>query len=213
MLTINEIFYSIQGESTYAGKPCVFVRLTGCDLRCTWCDTTYSFHEGRKMSVDDVMEEVGRYGSPLVEVTGGEPLLQPDVYPLMDRLLEDGRTVLLETGGQVDVSRVPGAVVKVMDVKCPGSGESEKNEWTNIDRLGQRDQVKFVIKDRTDYEYAREIVTRHALERRCAAVLLSPVHGVMHPKSLSEWILEDRLPVRLQLQIHKHIWGAEVRGV
>ena len=123
MLTINEIFYSIQGESTYAGRPCVFVRLTGCDLRCTWCDTTYSFHEGRKMSVDDVMEEVGRYGSPLVEVTGGEPLLQPDVYPLMERLLESGRTVLLETGGQVDVSRVPGAVVKVMDVKCPGSGE------------------------------------------------------------------------------------------
>jgi 7-carboxy-7-deazaguanine synthase len=213
VLTINEIFYSIQGESTYAGRPCVFVRLTGCDLRCTWCDTTYSFNEGRKMSVEDVIEEVARYDSPLVEVTGGEPLLQQDVYPLMDRLLEGGRTVLLETGGQVDVSRVPGAVVKVMDVKCPGSGEAERNEWANIDRLSSRDQVKFVIKDRADYEYAREALARHALDRRCAAVLFSPVHGVMHPKELSEWILEDKLPVRLQMQIHKHIWGAEVRGV
>jgi 7-carboxy-7-deazaguanine synthase len=213
VLTINEIFYSIQGESTYAGNPCVFVRLTGCDLRCAWCDTTYSFHEGRKMSVEDVIEEVGRYASPLVEVTGGEPLLQPDVYPLMERLVESGRTVLLETGGQVDVSHVPDAVVKVMDVKCPGSGESGKNEWSNIDRLGSRDQVKFVIKDRDDYEYARRTLTRHALDRRCAAILFSPVHGVMNPKDLSEWILEDRLPVRLQLQIHKHIWGPEVRGV
>jgi 7-carboxy-7-deazaguanine synthase len=213
VLTINEIFYSIQGESTHAGRPCVFVRLTGCDLRCSWCDTTYSFHEGRKMSVQDVLDEVGRYGSALVEVTGGEPLLQEDVYPLMEGLLEQGLTVLLETGGQVDVSRVPGAVVKVMDVKCPGSGESGRNEWANIERLGSRDQVKFVVKDRADYEYARELVARHALDRRCAAVLFSPVHGVMHPQALSEWILEDRLPVRLQLQVHKHIWGAEVRGV
>ena len=213
MLTINEIFYSIQGESTYTGRPCVFVRLTGCDLRCSWCDTPYAFHEGRKMSVDEVLQEVDKYQSPLVEVTGGEPLLQPDVYPLMEQLVERGRTVLLETGGQVDVSRVPGAVVKVMDVKCPGSGESDKNEWRNIDRLGSRDQVKFVIKDRADYEFSRDVVTRHALERRCAAVLFSPVHGVMNPKELSEWILEDRLPVRLQLQIHKHIWGADVRGV
>ena len=213
MLTINEIFYSIQGESTYAGRPCVFVRLTGCDLRCTWCDTTYSFNEGRKMSVEDVVEEVRRYDSPLVEVTGGEPLLQQDVYPLMEMLLETGRTVLLETGGQVDISRVPGAVVKVMDVKCPGSGEADKNEWANIDRLGSRDQVKFVIKDRADYEYARDTLSRHSLDRRCAAVLFSPVHGVMHPRELSEWILEDKLPVRLQLQIHKHIWGPEVRGV
>jgi 7-carboxy-7-deazaguanine synthase len=213
VLTVNEIFYSIQGESTYAGRPCVFVRLTGCDLRCTWCDTTYSFHEGRKMSVEDVVSEVVRFGGPLVELTGGEPLLQPDVYPLMERLLECGTTVLLETGGQVDLSRVPGAVVKVMDVKCPGSGESDRNEWANIDRLGSHDEVKFVIKDRIDYEYARDVLARHALERRCEAVLFSPVHGVMQPKALSEWILEDRLPVRMQLQIHKHIWGAEVRGV
>jgi 7-carboxy-7-deazaguanine synthase len=213
VLSVNEIFYSIQGESTYAGKPCVFVRLSGCDLRCTWCDTSYAFNEGHKMSVDDVVEEVVRYGSPLVEVTGGEPLLQDDVYPLMERLLDRGQTVLLETGGQIDVSRVPGAVVKVLDVKCPGSGESDKVEWSNIDRLGSRDQVKFVIQDRADYQFARDIVMRHALDRRCAAVLFSPVHGVMSPKDLSEWILEDRLPVRLQLQIHKHIWGANVRGV
>lgn len=213
MLTINEIFYSIQGESTYAGKPCVFVRLTGCDLRCSWCDTPYAFTEGQKMSVDAVLQQVDTYGSPLVEVTGGEPLLQEDVYPLMDRLLESGRTVLLETGGQIDVSRVPGAVIKVMDVKCPASGESGRNDWSNIDRLGSRDQVKFVIKDRGDYEFARDILGRHALERRCAAVLFSPVHGVLEPRVLSEWILEDKLPVRLQLQIHKHIWGANVRGV
>ena len=165
------------------------------------------------MSVDDVLDQVGRYGSPLVEVTGGEPLLQEDVYPLMERLLEGGRTVLLETGGQIDVSRVPGSVIKVMDVKCPASGESEKIDWNNIDRLGSQDQVKFVIQDRADYEFARDVVQRHALDRRCAAVLFSPVHGVLESKALSEWILADHLAVRLQLQIHKHIWGADVRGV
>ena len=213
MLSVNEIFYSIQGESTYAGKPCVFVRLAGCDLRCSWCDTPYAFNEGQKMSVDEIARKVGEYGSGLVELTGGEPLLQEGVYALMERLLDEGRTVLLETGGQIDVSRVPGAVVKVMDVKCPASGESEKVEWNNIDRLGSHDQVKFVIQDRVDYEFARDILSRHALDRRCAAVLFSPVHGVLNPRDLSEWILEDRLPVRLQLQIHKHIWGADVRGV
>jgi 7-carboxy-7-deazaguanine synthase len=213
VLSVNEIFYSIQGESTYAGRPCVFVRLAGCDLRCTWCDTTYAFNEGQKMTVDDVLERVESYGGPLVEVTGGEPLLQEDVYRLMDRLLAGGRTVLLETGGQIDLSRVPGAVIKVMDIKCPASGESGKVDWDNIERLGCRDQVKFVIQDRQDYEFARDTLARHALDRRCAAVLFSPVHGVLSPKDLSEWILEDRLPVRLQLQIHKHIWGEHVRGV
>jgi 7-carboxy-7-deazaguanine synthase len=213
VLSVNEIFYSIQGESTFAGRPCVFVRLAGCDLRCSWCDTAYAFNEGEKMSVDDVLNHVDRYASPLVEVTGGEPLLQEDVYPLMQGLLDSGRTVLLETGGQVDLSRVPGGVIKVMDIKCPGSGESTRNDWANIDRLGPRDQVKFVIQDRADYEFAREIVTRHALDRRCGAVLFSPVHGVLPPKDLSEWILDDHLPVRIQLQIHKHIWGADVRGV
>ena len=213
MLSVNEIFYSIQGESTHAGRPCVFVRLAGCDLRCSWCDTPYAFGEGRRMSIDDVLQAVDSYGSPLVEVTGGEPLLQEDVYPLMQRLLDEGRTVLLETGGQIDISRVPGAVVKVMDVKCPASGESEKVEWRNIDRLGSLDQVKFVIQDRADYEFARDTLQRHALERRCAAVLFSPVHGVLEPKQLSEWILEDRLPVRLQIQLHKKIWGDNARGV
>ena len=213
MLSVNEIFYSIQGESTYAGKPCVFVRLAGCDLRCTWCDTPYAFSEGRKMTIDEIVQQVDAFRSPLVEVTGGEPLLQDDVYPLMERLLDSGRTVLLETGGQVDVSRVPGGVIKVMDVKCPASGETDRMEWGNIDRLGPRDQVKFVIKDRADYEFASDIVQRHALDRRCAAVLLSPVHGVLDPKELSAWILEDRMPVRLQLQLHKHIWGPDVRGV
>ena len=213
VLTVNEIFFSIQGESTHAGRPCVFVRLTGCDLRCSWCDTPYAFHEGRKMTIDAVIDEVERYRSGLVEVTGGEPLLQPDVYPLMDRLLDSGRTVLLETGGQVDVAHVPGGVIKIMDVKCPGSGESERNDWTNIERLGPRDQVKFVIKDRIDYDYARRVVDQHALDRRCAAVLFSPVHGAMNPRELSEWILADGLPVRLQLQMHKHIWSPETRGV
>jgi 7-carboxy-7-deazaguanine synthase len=165
------------------------------------------------MSIEDVLRQVDKYDVPLVEVTGGEPLLQDEVYPLMDRLLETGRTVLLETGGQVDVSRVPGAVIKVLDVKCPASGESMKVEWGNIDRLGSRDQVKFVIQDRGDYEFARDTLVRHALDRRCAAVLFSPVHGVLNPRELSEWILQDRLPVRLQLQLHKHIWGANVRGV
>src|SRR5687767_2137904 len=165
------------------------------------------------MSIEDVLRQVDQYDVPLVEVTGGEPLLQDEVYPLMDRLLETGRTVLLETGGQVDVSRVPGAVIKVLDVKCPASGESMKVEWGNIDRLGSRDQVKFVIQDRGDYEFARDTLVRHALDRRCAAVLFSPVHGVLNPRELSEWILQDRLPVRLQLQLHKHIWGANVRGV
>jgi 7-carboxy-7-deazaguanine synthase len=213
VLSVNEIFYSIQGESTYAGKPCVFVRLAGCDLRCTWCDTPYAFSEGRKMTIDEIVQQVDAFRSPLVEVTGGEPLLQDDVYPLMERLLDSGRTVLLETGGQVDVSRVPGGVIKVMDVKCPASGETDRMEWANIDRLGSRDQVKFVINDRADYEFARDIIQRHALDRRCAAVLLSPVHGVLDPKDLSAWILEDRMPVRLQLQLHKHIWGPDVRGV
>lgn len=213
MLTVNEIFYSIQGESTYAGRPCVFVRLTACDLRCSWCDTPYAFYEGRKVPVDEVVREVERFGCPLVEITGGEPLLQEDVYPLMQSLLESGRTVLIETGGHIDVSRVPDAVIKVMDVKCPGSGEAARNEWANLDRLTKHDQVKFVIKDRTDYEFARDVLRRYELDRRCDAVLFSPVHGVLDPQALSVWVLEDRLPVRLQLQIHKYIWGADVRGV
>jgi 7-carboxy-7-deazaguanine synthase len=213
MLTVNEIFYSIQGESTLAGRPCVFVRLTACDLRCSWCDTPYSFHEGRKRSVGDVIAEVEQYGCPLVEITGGEPLLQDDVYPLMSELLRRGRTVMLETGGHRPISRVPREVVKIVDVKCPGSGEAARNDWTNLERLAPHDEVKFVIKDRTDYEYAVDVVRRYDLAARAGAILFSPVHGVLEPRMLSEWLLADRVPARLQLQLHKYIWPPDTRGV
>ncbi len=213
MLTINEIFHSIQGESTHAGRPCVFVRLTACDLRCSWCDTPYAFTEGRKMSLDDVIATVDGYRCPLVEITGGEPLLQRDVYPLMHRLLDGGRTVMIETGGHISIEEVPAPVIKIVDVKCPGSGESHRNHWANLERLAPHDEVKFVIKDRTDYEFARDVVNRHQLIGRVAAVLFSPVHGVLDAKALAAWILEDGLEVRLQVQVHKYIWGADVRGV
>lgn len=213
MLTINEIFHSIQGESTYAGAPCVFVRMTACDLRCTWCDTPYAFTEGRKMTVDDVVAEVARHECPLVELTGGEPLLQDDVYPLMAALLDRGMRVLLETGGHISVGRVPDGVVRVIDVKCPASGESGRNHWPNLDLLAPADQVKFVIQDRADYEFARQVIARHQLGARCEAVLYSPVHDVLAPRDLASWILADNLPVRLQLQVHKYIWGAHARGV
>jgi 7-carboxy-7-deazaguanine synthase len=213
MLTVNEIFHSIQGESTFVGEPCVFVRLTACDLRCVWCDTPYAFHEGRKMSIDDVVQEVERYGCDLVELTGGEPLLQSDVHPLMSRLLESGKRVLIETGGHRDIGAVPAGVVRIMDVKCPGSGESHKMAWENLARLSPADQVKFVIADRVDYEFAREVVQREGLVERVAAVLFSPVHGRLDSKLLAEWILADRLAVRLQLQMHKFIWSPDTRGV
>jgi 7-carboxy-7-deazaguanine synthase len=213
LLTINEIFYSIQGESTYAGRPCVFVRLTACDLRCSWCDTTYAFHEGRKQSLDQVLAEVERLDCPLVEVTGGEPLLQDDVYPLMQSLLDRGRTVLLETGGHRSTAHVPGAVITILDVKCPASGEAHRNDWSNLDRLRPHDEVKFVVKDRADYEYARDIISKHRLGERVAAVHLSPVHGVMDLRQLSAWAMADRLPARLQVQLHKYIWDPDTRGV
>ena len=213
MLTINEIFHSVQGESTYAGRPCVFVRLTACDLRCSWCDTQYAFYEGSKRPLDAVLAEVDRFGCPLVEITGGEPLLQEDVYPLMESLVARGRTVLLETGGHRSTERVPSEVRTILDVKCPGSGEAHRMEWSNLDRLRQHDEVKFVIRDRADYEYARGIVRQHALETRAAAVHFSPVHAEMSPRTLSEWVLHDRLQVRVQLQIHKIIWDPETRGV
>jgi 7-carboxy-7-deazaguanine synthase len=213
VLTVNEIFHSIQGESTHAGRPCVFVRLTACDLRCSWCDTPYAFHEGRKMELDAVLDAVERYGCDVVEVTGGEPLLQPEVYPLMQALLDRGKTVLIETGGHRSIADVPAGVVKVMDIKCPGSGEAGRMDWSNLDRVGPGDEIKFVIKDRVDYEYARDVVSRHALTARVAAVHFSPVHGVLDPKTLSEWVLADRIPVRVQLQVHKYIWSPDTRGV
>jgi 7-carboxy-7-deazaguanine synthase len=212
MLTVNEIFHSIQGESTRAGQPCVFVRLTACDLRCSWCDTAYAFHEGRKMSIEEVLHAVDEYACPLVEITGGEPLLQDDVYPLMERLLDGGHTVMLETGGHRPIDRVPRAVVKVVDVKCPASGESDKNEWRNLESIAPHDEVKFVIADRADYEFARDVVL-WKMPASPAAILFSPVHGVLDPKTLAEWVLADRLPVRVQLQLHKLIWHPATRGV
>ena len=213
MLKVNEIFHSIQGESSYIGLPCVFVRLTGCDLRCSWCDTPYAFHEGHSLSIEDIVKKIETYQSLLVEITGGEPLLQPDVYELMRALLKSGKTVLLETGGHIDISNVPEKVVKVVDVKCPGSGESERNLWGNLDRLKAHDEVKFVIRDRSDYDFAKQVLKKHHLKERCAAVLFSPVHNVLPPKLLSNWSLEDQLPVRLQIQLHKYVWGEHVRGV
>ena len=213
VLTINEIFHSIQGESTHTGRPCVFVRLTACDLRCSWCDTPYAFTEGTRRSVDEVIARVEEYGCDLVEITGGEPLLQQDVYPLMRGLLERGRTVMVETGGHRSIKDVPPDVIRIVDVKCPGSGEDAKNDWKNLDLLTRRDEVKFVIRDRADYEYARAVVARYGLLGRTAAVLFSPVHDVLPSRQLAEWILADRLPVRLQLQAHKYIWDAQTRGV
>jgi 7-carboxy-7-deazaguanine synthase len=212
MLTINEIFHSIQGESTRAGDPCVFVRLTACDLRCSWCDTEYAFYEGRKMTIDEVVQKVDSYGCPLVEITGGEPLLQDDVYELMDRLLAGGHTVMLETGGHRPIDRVPAEVIKIVDIKCPGSGESSKNDWQNLARLAPHDEVKFVIADRADYEFARDVICRR-LAATAGAILFSPVHGRLDPRTLSEWVLADRLPVRIQLQLHKFIWSPTTRGV
>ncbi len=213
MLTVNEIFYSIQGEASRAGEPCVFVRLTACDLRCTWCDTPYAFHEGRKRSIEDVVAEVEGHDCRLVEITGGEPLLQDDVYPLMDTLMARGFTVMLETGGHRPISRVPKAVVKIMDVKCPGSGEAEKNHWGNIDALSAHDEVKFVVRDREDYDYACDVIARHGLPTRVSTILLSPVHGVLEPRTLAEWMLADHVPARLQLQLHKLVWPPTLRGV
>ncbi|HEX5109498.1 MAG TPA: radical SAM protein [Vicinamibacterales bacterium] len=213
MITVNEIFYSVQGESTYAGRPCVFVRLTACDLRCSWCDTPYAFYEGSKRPLDEILAEVDRFDCPLVEVTGGEPLLQEDVYPLMQGLLDRGKTVLLETGGHRSTDRVPPAVVTIVDVKCPASGEADRMEWGNLDRLRPHDEVKFVVNDRRDYEYARSVIERYDLSRRASAIHLSPVHGVLNPRTLSEWVLADRLPARVQLQLHKYIWDAHTRGV
>jgi len=213
MLTVNEVFHSIQGESSYAGLPCVFVRLTACDLRCSWCDTPYAFHEGRTREVADVLADVAAYGCQLVEVTGGEPLLQPDVYPLMQGLVDAGHDVLVETGGHIPIEHVPAGVVRIMDVKCPGSGEAAKMCWENLARLGSRDEVKFVIGDRADYEYAKAVLGRGDWASRVAAILLSPVHGQLPPVELAAWVLADRLPVRVQLQVHKYIWEPGTRGV
>lgn len=212
-LQVNEIFYSIQGESTHAGRPCVFVRLTGCNLRCKWCDTEYAFYEGRQMTIAEVAETVRGYRCELVEVTGGEPLLQEGVYPLTEAMLESGKTVMIETLGAVDAGRLDPRVIKIMDLKCPGSGECERNLWSNLEHLTGRDEIKFVVADRADYEWARDAIAARDLARRVGALLLSPVLGKLAPAALAAWILEDRLPARMQLQMHKQIWPGILRGV
>lgn len=225
-LRINEIFHSVQGEGTRAGVRCVFVRLTGCHLRCTYCDTEYAFYDGRWMDVDEVVAAVAAYACPTVEVTGGEPLLQPGVYPLMERLLASHETVMLETSGAISIARVDPRVVRIVDIKTPSSNESERNCWENLVLLTPRDEVKFVIGTREDYDWSRDVLQCHDLTRRCP-VLFSPVFGLpeseaamlelhkghLDPAELAAWILEDRLDVRLGLQLHKFIWSPAARGV
>ena len=213
MLLVHEIYVSIQGESTHAGRPCAFVRLSACDLRCAWCDTAYAFTGGTKMSIDEVVAAVEQLRCPLVELTGGEPLLQAEAIPLMAQLVALGHEVLIETGGHLPIHRLPAEVVAIVDVKCPGSGESAKMHWPNLDALRPQDEVKFVIADRADYEYARGIVRERDLASRVEAVQFSPVFGALPAADLARWILEDHLPVRLQLQQHKYVWAPDARGV
>ncbi|MSR18408.1 MAG: radical SAM protein [Phycisphaerales bacterium] len=221
---INEVFHSIQGESTWVGEPCVFVRLTGCPLRCAYCDTAYAFREGVTRAVIEIIEQVCAFGCPLVEVTGGEPLAQRAVHGLMNGLCDRGLTVLLETSGSLDISACDPRVIRIMDLKCPSSGETEKNLWSNIPQLNSLDEVKFVIGDRADYDWAKSMIEQHSLISRCKAVLMGPVfrqaagldiagHEGLNPRVLAEWVLADRLAVRMQVQMHKVIWDPQTRGV
>ncbi len=212
-LTVNEIYLSVQGESTWAGLPCVFVRLTFCDLRCTYCDTEYAFYKGTKRPVDDVLAEVLAIDCPLVEITGGEPLLQKNVLPLMARLCDAGRTVLIETSGAHDISGIDPRVHRIMDLKTPSSGECARNHWENIPHLGPGDEVKFVLGSREDYEWAATQIREHRLAERVRAVLLSPVFGRIDPRDIVAWMLADKLPARFQLQMHKFIWDPRTKGV
>jgi len=212
MLTVNEIFFSIQGEGTRAGRPSAFLRLTGCPLRCVWCDTAYAFHEGRKRDEDDVLEELRRFPTRLLCLTGGEPLSQPAAFPFVARLLDDGWEVAIETSGHVPTAALDPRACVILDVKAPGSGESHRMDWSNVDRLRASDEAKFVIDGRADYEWSRQTVRERKLAER-TTVLFSPVHGVLDAGELGRWILEDGLPVRLQLQMHKYLWPKETRGV
>jgi 7-carboxy-7-deazaguanine synthase len=212
VLRVNEIFHSIQGESTHAGRPCVFIRLTGCNLRCVWCDTAYAFHEGEALSVDQIVQRVAAFGCHLVELTGGEPLLQPEAIDLMGVLLSRGHEVLLETGGSLPIEAVPEGVRRIVDVKCPGSGETDRNRWENLDALRPGDELKFVIADRADYEWAKGVLRARALHRK-ATVLFSAVDDRLASGDLARWVLDDGLPVRLQVQMHKVLWPAALRGV
>ncbi|MFO7893488.1 MAG: radical SAM protein [Longimicrobiales bacterium] len=217
-LRVTEVFHSIQGESTWAGLPCTFVRLTGCPLRCVWCDTEYAFHGGEKRTIDEILAEVAGIGTRLVEITGGEPLVHKGAFTLARRLLDEGYTVLVETSGALDIAALDDRCHVIMDLKCPGSGEESKNRWSNLDHLDGGDELKFVITDRADYEWARAVVRDRGLDQRLEngtlrAILFSPVWGQQDRLALAEWILEDRLPVRYQLQLHKLVWGPDVAGV
>lgn len=217
-LRITEIFHSIQGESTWSGRPCTFVRLTGCPLRCVWCDTEYAFHGGERQTLDEIVGAVRSIGTSLVQITGGEPLAHPNAYLLTKRLLDEGFTVLVETSGAFDVAPLDPRAHRIMDLKCPGSGESDKNLWENLDHLTGLDEVKFVVLDRTDYEWARDTIRERGLDHRLeedtlGELLISPVWDACDLLDLAGWILEDQLPVRLQTQLHKHIWDPDDRGV
>lgn len=211
-LVVNEVFYSIQGESSYAGRPCAFVRLTYCNLRCSYCDTDYAFYEGEKMTAQEVIHKVGEYPTDLVEITGGEPLLQEAILPLIRQLLDDGKTVLIETGGSVDIRPVDPRAILIYDIKCPGSGMEDKNLWENLPHLKTQDEIKFVVGSRQDYEWAKTKLDQFSLSRK-HTVLFSPVWGKLAPRQLADWILEDGLAVRVQVQLHKYLWGGEARGV
>ena len=212
-LVIHEIYASIQGESTFAGLPCTFVRTTGCNLRCVWCDTPQAFYGGTRLTRAEVLSRALATGTQLVELTGGEPLLQPGVLPLMRELCDAGRTVLVETSGEADVSGVDARVHKIVDVKAPGSGESHRNRWSNLEHVTARDELKFVLTDRRDYEFMRDLIQARALASRTPNLLASTVFGSLSPRQLVAWVVEDRLPVRVQLQMHKYIWGADAQGV
>jgi 7-carboxy-7-deazaguanine synthase len=207
-LRITEVFHSLQGETTRSGLPTVFVRLTGCPLRCSWCDTTYSFKGGQLRSLESLMQEVAQFGTPYVCVTGGEPLAQKNCLPLLEELCNAGYSVSLETAGAHDIGTVDHRVSRILDVKAPGSGEAERNRWENLAMLTAQDEVKFVLADRNDYDWVLEVMRRHDLAARCP-VLFSPVFGQLSPGLLAQWVLEDRVPVRLQLQMHKILWGEE----
>jgi 7-carboxy-7-deazaguanine synthase len=205
-MLITEIFKSIQGESSYAGLPCSFIRTTGCNLRCTWCDTAYAFHGGQEMSIDQVVNAIEPHRCELVEITGGEPLLQPEVPELSERLLQKQYTILLETSGALDISIVPAEVIKIMDIKCPDSGMMNEMKWENLNKLTPKDEIKFVINSRTDYDWSVKMLYEYQLYKQ-NLVLFSPVYQKMPPQQLAEWILGDNLPVRFQIQLHKVLWG------
>ena len=213
-LKVNEIFHSIQGESTYAGQPCVFVRLTGCNLRCSYCDTIYAYEEGAIMGMEEIVEKVKSFDCSLIEITGGEPLLQDETPQLIKTLLYSGYTVLLETNGSKDIGKIDRRCIKIMDIKCPSSGEEKNNDLENLHRLNPGDEVKFVISDRTDYDFAVDIISRISEEKKSEIhILFSPCFGRIEPRTLVEWILKDKLDVRLNLQLHKYIWPHDMRGV